>query len=141
VVIDGCREVAGRNWARVDVSAELVAGTDHLPMPKAAARHDHRHHVGPMVAPIGTALCAELRSSAKFAHRQDEYVVQHAARFEIADKRGKQMIEERQQGLQSLRDSPIGRNVVAVVVPGSRGGVVAEIDGNKRGTRFDEPSC
>ncbi len=50
------------------------------------------------------------------------------------------MIEERQKRFEALADPPVRRDIVAVVVPGARGRVVAQVDRDERDARFDEPS-
>ena len=56
---------------------------------------------------------------------------------QIADERRDEMIEQRQQRTESVLDAAVGRDVVAVCVPRSRRGVIAQVDRHERDTRLD----
>ena len=114
-------------------------GADHLPVPQPAAGQRHRHHDRPVVAAVGAALRAHLRRAAELAHRDHQHVVEQPALVEVADQRRDQVVEERQQRPQALADAAVGRDVVAVRVPGARGGVVAQVERDERDPGLDQP--
>ena len=59
----------------------------------------------------------------------------------IRDQRRDQVVKQGEKWPQSLGDSSVGRNVVPVGVPGARGGVVTEIEGDKADAGLDQPPC
>src|SRR5262245_59890549 len=51
------------------------------------------------------------------------------------------MVKKWQQRTKPLTDAPVGRNVVAVRVPGAGGGMVAQVNRHERHAGLDESSC
>src|SRR5437667_6639462 len=66
VVINGRGNIARGDRPLLDRAAVAFGRANDLPVTEAAARHHHRHHDGPMVAPVGAVLRADLRCPAKF---------------------------------------------------------------------------
>ena len=93
-----------------------------------------------MVAPVGTLLRAHVGRPTELTHRDDERVVENSLAFEVGHQRGEQVVEQRQQGAESLLDSTVRRNVVTVRIPGARGTVVAEVERDERHARLHEAS-
>jgi hypothetical protein len=75
---------------------------------------------------------AERRGAAKLTHRDDEGVIEHATFAQITHQRGDDMIEHGKQRSQAVPDAAVGRDVVAVIVPGATRAVIAEVNGDKR---------
>ena len=59
---------------------------------------------------------------------------------EIADERRDEMVEYRQQRAQPVPDASVGRDIVAMRVPGAGSGMIAEVDGDETHARLDEPA-
>src|SRR5579863_2468389 len=51
------------------------------------------------------------------------------------------MVEERKQGAEPTRDPSVGRNVVAMRVPGAGRSVVTEIERDEGDARLDQSAC
>src|SRR2546425_13125031 len=60
VVINGRGNIARGDRPLLDCAAVAFGSANDLPVTEAAARHHHRHHDGPMVAPVGAVLRADL---------------------------------------------------------------------------------
>jgi len=56
VVINGRRNVARSDRPFLDRTAVAFGRANDLSVVEATARHNHRHHDGPMVAPVGAVL-------------------------------------------------------------------------------------
>ena len=95
VVVDGCREVARRDGAFFDLAAISFRRSNDLAMAKTAPRHAHRHDDRPMVAAVHAILSSHIWRAAKFAHRDDQRVVEKSTLFEIADQCRQDVVEER----------------------------------------------
>ena len=93
-----------------------------------------------MVAAVGAALRPHLRSAAEFAHGDHQHVVEESVLLEIEHQRGEQMVEQREQRAETLLDPAVGRDVVAVRVPGARGSVVAQVERHEGDARLHEPT-
>src|SRR5205823_13789354 len=90
-----------------------------------------------MIASVRTLLRADAWRTSEFAHRQHQHVVQQSALAQIAHQRRDQMIEYWQQRAQSVPNAAVGRDVVAVRVPGAGRGMVAQVYGYKADTALD----
>lgn len=139
--VEGGGQVAGGDGAVSDGAAVGFGASDDLAMSKSSAGEAHGHHVWPVVAAIGATLGAHEGSSSEFTHGNDEGLVEEASFFEIGDEGGEEMVEEREQGLEATADASVRWNVIAVGIPGTARGMVAEIEGDEGDTGFDEASC
>src|SRR5258708_3561091 len=61
--------------------------------------------------------------------------------LEIADERGDEMIEDRQQRTHPIPNAAIRRDVISVIVPCAGSGMVAQVDGDETRAALDKPSC
>jgi hypothetical protein len=118
-MIDRCCEVAGRDRPFFDLSAVFLGGADHLAMPQTAAGQHIDMTFGQWLRPSVLPCVPILRRAAELAHREHQHVVEQAALFEVAHQRRDEVVEQRQQRPESLADAAVGRNVVAVRVPGA----------------------
>src|SRR5688500_10649358 len=138
MMINGCGKITRCNGSVGNLSAITTCGADHLSMTKSATRHQHRHHIRPMIASIGALLRSEFWGSAELTHGDDQSVIEQSMIFQVAYQGDDQMIKYRQQRTKPIPDSGVGRNVVAMSIPGSGCGVVAQINGDKTCTSLDQ---
>jgi len=132
--------VTRKNGAFLDGSAIRFGCSNHLTVAQSTTRQRHGHDLRPMVPAIGTSLSAHLRCSSKFTHGNHQHIIQHAPFAKVIQKGGVEMIKQRKQRFQSFADATVRRNIIAMVVPGARGGVVTEVDGNKADASLDKPA-
>ena len=91
-----------------------------------------------MIATVGAVLRSHHRRATKLAHRDDQHIIEQAALVEIANQGSQQMIEQRQQRSQATANATVGRNVVAVRVPGAARPVVAQVERHKCHARLNQ---
>ncbi len=77
---DGGGEVLGRDFVLEDGVPLAISGTNHSAVPQAAAGHDHRHHVQPVVA---TRFAVDDGSTPELAHHQNERLVKDPALLQV----------------------------------------------------------
>ena len=91
-----------------------------------------------MISAIGTPLRAQIGRSSKFAHGDDEDLVQNVVPVQVTYERGDQVVEQGQQRTKPFSNAAVGWNVIAVSIPRPRGGMVAEIKCDKTDPGLDQ---
>ena len=130
MVEHGRGEIAGADFAALDVVAFAVGAADDLAVLQAAAGHHHRHHARPMLAASGLG---HHGAATELAHHQNERAVEQSAIFEIGDDCVQGAINGGQQRCESFLDATPFHFITMMieVTPGSA-------DGDEGGTGFDE---
>src|SRR5262249_56430961 len=110
VVVDRRGEVAGGDGAVLDVPAVGLGGADDLAVAEPAAGHRQRHHHRPVVPAVGAPLSTHHRGPAELAHGQDQGAVEEPALVEVGNEGGDQVVEERQERVETRGDAAVGRD-------------------------------
>jgi hypothetical protein len=119
------------------LAAVLLRRADRLAVPQAAARQAQRHDEGPVIAAVGAPLRAQPGRPAELPHGDDQDVVEPPALLQVVHQGREQVVEEREQGLEALADAAVRRDVVAMRVPGARGGVITQVQRDEGHARLD----
>ncbi len=137
VLIESGCEVTWSNRSLLDCATIALAGSDNLAMSQAATGQAHRHNAGPWsrpsVLPWVPMLGVRPNSPIAITNVSSNFPLA----FQIADQCGQQMVEERQQRLEPFRDSAVGWNVVAMVIPSPAGCMIAEVESDEGDAGFD----
>ena len=94
--------------------AKLIRGADDVPGLDTAPGHPHGEGVDVMVAALRLPRFTH-RSSAKFPAPDDQRVVEHAMRLEVADQRGARLVDVVRHLVKIFRER-LARAAVAVPV-------------------------